>query len=229
MTIVTTTGIISVFSVLALSIALTAAPQVSQPSFNCARASTPSEHAICADPRLGRLDRRLADRYVAVRQAMTPALREALTRDQRWFLGARDEWQENSTRGGFRDFPDLAARMTDRIAFLDQLRTRPATHLQGTWRNAAGTVEIRTLEKGQMSVEINAAHPVNARWLCDISGRARLGESTIVIDADDGWRIRLSLDRGSLKVEELAPGGQGGSRPYCGMNGHVDGTYFLTR
>lgn len=214
---------------LAFALSLAAAPQVSNPSFSCNRASTPSEHAICADPRLGRLDRRLADRYVAVRGAMTPALREALTRDQRWFLGARDEWQENSTRGGFRDFDGLAERMDGRIAFLDQLRTRPATHLQGRWRNAAGVVEIRTLEKGQMSVEINAAHPVNARWLCDVSGRARLGDTTIVINADDGWRIRLSLDRGSLKVEELSPDGQGGSRPYCGMNGHVDGDYFLTR
>lgn len=214
---------------LVFALSLTAAPQVSQPSFNCARASTPSEHAICADPRLGRLDRQLADRYVAVRGAMTPALREALTRDQRRFLGARDEWQENSTRGGFRDFDGLAARMDGRIAFLDQLRTRPTTHLQGLWRNAAGAVEIRTLEKGQVSVEINAAHPVNARWLCNVSGRGQVGDRTITIDGDDGWRVRLSLDRGALKVEELSPGGQGGSRPYCGANGYVEGAYFLTR
>lgn len=217
------------FATLAFALSLTAAPQVSQPSFNCARASTPAEHAICADPRLGRLDRGLADRYVEVRRSMTPAMREALTRDQRWFLGARDEWQENSTRGGFRDFPDMAARMDDRIAFLDRLQTRPATQLQGRWRNAAGQVQIRTLEKGQVSVEISAAHPVNARWLCEVSGRARVGDRTITINADDGWRVRLSLDRGVLKVEELAPGGQGGSRPYCGANGYVEGSYFLTR
>lgn len=216
------------FTALTLALSLTAAPQVSQPSFNCARASTPSEHAICADPRLGRLDRSLADRYVAVRGAMTPAMRTALTRDQRWFLGARDEWQENHTRGGFRDFDDLSARMTERIAFLDGLQTRPATRLQGVWRNAAGTVDIRTLEKGQVSVQINAAHPVNARWLCDVSGRGRLGDSAITLDGGDGWRVRVSLDRGVLKVEELEPPGQT-IRPYCGANGHVDGAYFLTR
>lgn len=217
------------FSTLVFALSLATAPQVSQPSFNCSRASTPAEHAICADPRLGRLDRGLADRYLAVRRSMTPAMREALTRDQRWFLGARDEWQENSTRGGFRDFPDLAARMDDRIAFLDQLRTRPATHLNGRWRNAAGVVEIRTLEKGQVSVEISSANPVNARWLCDVSGRGRVGDNTITIDGGDGWRVRLSLDRGVLKVEELAPGGRGGVRPYCGANGHLGEAYFLTR
>lgn len=216
------------FTTLAFALSLAAAPQASNPSFSCSRASTPSEHAICADPRLGRLDRRLADRYVAVRRTMTPAQREALTRDQRWFLGARDEWQENHTRGGFRDFDDLSARMTERIAFLDQLRTQPATHLQGVWRNAAGTVEIRTLEKGQVSVQINAAHPVNARWTCDVSGRGRVGDRAITIDGDDGWRVRVSLDRGLLKVEELTPASRT-IRPYCGANGHVDGTYFLTR
>lgn len=217
------------FATLALALSLTTAPQVSQPSFNCARASTPAEHAICADARLGRLDRGLADRYVAVRGAMTPPMREALTRDQRWFLGARDEWQENSTRGGFRDFPDLAARMDDRIAFLDRLQTRPATHMQGLWRNAAGSVEIRTLEKGQVSVDISAAHPVNARWLCEVSGRGQVGDRVITLDGGDGWRIRLSLYQGYLKVEEIAPSGQGGSRPYCGANGHLGEAYFLTR
>ena len=65
--------------VTAFALTLVAAPQASDPSFNCNRASTPSEHAICAEPRLGRLDRRLADRYVAVRRAMSPAQREAFT------------------------------------------------------------------------------------------------------------------------------------------------------
>lgn len=199
------------------------------PSFNCSRASTPSEHAICADPALGRLDRRMADRYAAVCRILPPGARTALTQDQRWFIGARDEWQENSTRGGFRDFSDLGERMRGRVQFLDSLQTRPAAGLEGKWRNVAGSVDIRRLEKGQLLVELNAAHPVNARWLCDVSGTGRIIDNAITISADDGWRIRVSLRGGYLNVEELAPGGQGGSRPYCGMNGHVDGAYFLTR
>lgn len=214
---------------LALALSLTAGPQASQPSFDCRRASTPTEHAICADPALGRMDRALTERYVEARRAMTPAMREALTRDQRWFLGARDEWHENRTRPGFVDFPGLAERMDDRIGFLERVQTRPATHMQGTWRNAAGEIEIRTLQKGQMSVEISAANPVNARWLCEVSGRGQVGDQVITLDGGDGWRIRLSLDRGFLKVEEIAPGGQGGVRPYCGANGHLGEAYFRTR
>lgn len=217
------------FATLAIALTLAAPAQASQPSFNCSRASTPAEHAICADARLGRLDRRLADRYAAVRRALTPAMREALTRDQRWFLGARDEWQENSTRGGFRDFPDLGQRMDGRIAFLDSLETNPATRLAGDWRNAAGQVQIRDTGKGTLSVEINAANPVNARWLCDVRGVGRMVNNAVTIDGGDGWRIRVALRQGVLTVEEQGPSGQGGMRPYCGANGHLGTAYFRTR
>jgi uncharacterized protein len=217
------------FATVAFALALAAPVQASQPSFSCNRASTPAEHAICADARLGRLDRHLAERYAVVRRAMTPGMREALTRDQRWFLGARDEWQENGARVGFRDFPDLAERMDGRIAFLDSLQTRPATRLVGDWRNAAGQVKVRDTGKGHLSVEINAANPVNARWLCDVRGTGRMLGNGVTIDGGDGWRIRVSLHQGLLKVEELAPAGQGGMRPYCGANGHLGDAYFRTR
>jgi uncharacterized protein YecT (DUF1311 family) len=216
-------------SSLAGVLTLFAVPQASGPSFNCARASTLSEHAICADPALGRLDRRMADRYVAVRRALPSAAREALTRDQRWFIGSREEWQENSGRGGFRDFPDLADRMSGRIDFLDSLQTRRATGLNGVWRNAAGMIEIRPDAKGQVAIDINAAHPVNARWLCNVSGTTQVNGGVATIAAGDGWRIRLSLEGGYLKVEELPPPGGQGVAPYCGANGHLGTAYFLTR
>lgn len=216
-------------SSLAGALTLFAGPQTSAPSFNCARATTLSEHAICADPALGRLDRRMADRYVAVRRALPAPAREALTRDQRWFIGAREEWQENSTRGGFRDFPDLADRMSDRAEFLDSLQTRPAANLHGEWRNAAGMIVIRPTGKGQVFVDINAANPVNARWLCQVSGTAQPSGGAVTIAADDGWRIRLSLENGYLRVEETPPAGGRGGAPYCGANGHLGTAYFLTR
>lgn len=216
-------------STFAGALTLFVVPQSSAPSFNCARASTLSEHAICADPALGRLDRRMADQYVAVRRALPAPAREALTRDQRWFIGAREEWQENSARGGFRDFPDLAARMTSRIDFLDSLQTRRAGGLNGVWRNAAGMIEIRPAAKGQVVINIDAAHPVNGRWTCDVSGTAQVNGNVTTVAAGEGWRIRLSLESGYLKVEELPPAGGRGSAPYCGANGHLGTAYFLTR
>ena len=214
---------------LATTLVLTMAPQERGPSFDCARATTPSEHAICEDPQLARLDRRMATAYAALGRRLSATMRAALVRDQRWFLGARDEWQENSARGGFKDFPDTAERMRNRIAFLDSVQTRPATSLIGSWRNAAGTVEVRPAANGQVSVALSAAQPVNARWLCEVSGTGRVSNDTMTFAADDGWQVRLTLRSGYLAVEEIGPGGGTGARPWCGMNGHVDGEYLPRR
>ncbi|RYG09291.1 MAG: DUF1311 domain-containing protein [Caulobacteraceae bacterium] len=213
----------------AAAFVLSLTPQTAGPSFDCARATTLSEHAICADPQLARLDRRMATAYAALRRSLPATAREALTRDQRWFLGAREEWQENSARPGFRDFPDVAERMRDRIAFLDSVQTRRVTGLTGSWRNAAGTIEIRPAAKGQVSVAINAANPVNARWLCDVSGTGQIVNNAVVIAADEGWQVRLTLRGGYLTVEETPAQGGSSLRPYCGANGHVDGVYLPRR
>src|SRR5690606_17095458 len=114
------------------------------------------------------------------------------------------------------------------ITFLDSLQTAPATRLVGDWRNVAGQVEVRDTGKGTLSVEINAANPVNARWLCDVRGVGRMVNSAVTIDGGEGWRIRVSLHQGYLKVEELAPSGKGGMRPYCGASGHLGEAYFRT-
>lgn len=216
---------------LVAGLALADAPQAAGPSFDCARATTLAEQTICADPALARLDRRMAERYAAVRRALPSAARPALTRDQRWFLGARDEWRENSERVGFRDFAGMAERMSDRIEFLDSLDPRPVRGLTGVWRNLAGSAEVRAAGEGRLRVSISAAHPVNARWLCEVSGTGRVVDGVLTVAADDapGWRLRVTLQSGVLTVEELAPAGESEMRPYCGANGHVDGGYFRTR
>lgn len=212
---------------LALALSLTVGPQASQPSFDCRRASTPTEHAICADPALGRMDRQMAERYGALRRALPPMAREALTRDQRRFIGARDEWQENSTRGGFRDFGDLGERMRGRIQLLGMMRTRPERRLAGGWSNAAGTVQLTPAGDGTVRVDFSAAHPVNARWLCEVAGQAKPVNGVLTIDGTEGWEIRIRLRDGYLQVEEIEPrSGEGGVRPYCGANGYLEGAYF---
>lgn len=202
------------------------APQAG-PSFNCARAGAPVEHAICADAALGRLDRRMADRYVAVRRALPASAREALAQDQRWFLGARDEWYENRDR--WSDFPDLRVRMTDRTAFLASIRTTPARGLVGRWRNAAGEVEITRAGANHVKVAINTANPVNARWLCDVSITGPLSGASVqgLADNDSDYRLRATVRDGVLRIEETRVTGRESYGPgYCGANGMVSGAYF---
>ncbi|NKN31950.1 DUF3298 domain-containing protein [Marichromatium bheemlicum] len=65
-------------------------PLAGAAGFDCDRASTPVEHAICTDTELDALDARLADHYRAAQAGRPPAEREALRQAQRRWLAARN-------------------------------------------------------------------------------------------------------------------------------------------
>ena len=199
------------------------------PSFDCTRAFEPVENAICTDRELASLDQRMADRYAQVRRALWPEARSALQQDQRWFLGARDEWFENRDR--WADFPDLAARYQGRIEALDAIDTVRRNDPVGVWRTVAGFVEIRRTGSGRLQVSMNAANPTNARWLCDLEFAAREDGATIVTsaDLDENVRISLRVRQGVLEVEESRTGTGFGGPAYCGANGSLSGLYLRTR
>lgn len=81
------------FRIVSFLIGLALCPTLvsAQPSFDCARAGTPTEHAICGSDRLSSLDRDLAAAYAAARSTATAAQAEAIRADQRLWLGQRNE------------------------------------------------------------------------------------------------------------------------------------------
>ncbi|SES37239.1 Protein of unknown function [Tranquillimonas rosea] len=72
------------------------------PSFACDRAEGAVEEAICADPDLAALDRRLADRFAAAREAsaeVSPETADTLTAMQRgWIKGRNACWKAGDVR-----------------------------------------------------------------------------------------------------------------------------------
>ena len=60
------------------------------PSFNCARARTSSERAVCANPGLAALDRTMASRYVDALRTADPAAAQLLRQTRDPFLGYRE-------------------------------------------------------------------------------------------------------------------------------------------
>jgi hypothetical protein len=60
------------------------------PSFDCARAGTPTERAICSNAELARLDRNLGRVYSQLRRSLPADGAERLRRDQREFISGRD-------------------------------------------------------------------------------------------------------------------------------------------
>lgn len=209
-----------------LALALAAPPQ-DGPSFDCARAAKPVEQAICADPEWSRLDRRMAERYAAVRRVLTGPAQEALTQDQRWFLGAQEEWYENRDRWG--GFPEVPDRLADRAEFLASIHPGAPTGLTGRWRNVAGVIDITPSAPGRLLVVIDAASPVNARWLCeDVRFEGPLNGRTVegAGPGDPSYRIRATLRDGYLEIEEEPADPSAYGPPYCGANGRVSGPYF---
>ena len=60
-------------------------------SFDCAKATTPIEQAICADATLARLDREVAAAYASkLASASDATAKQAITAQQRRWLGHRD-------------------------------------------------------------------------------------------------------------------------------------------
>lgn len=128
-----------------------AAPETSaqQPSFDCSRASTVVEGAICGSRALSALDRELAAAYTARRSGLGRAGRDRLLAEQRRWLAARDRCGADSGC--------LSNAMGARIAALSAGPSPTATapaRLMGTWqpysRNAQVTGAI-TLAPGRIA------------------------------------------------------------------------------
>lgn len=206
--------------------AILVAPQDARPSFDCARATTSVEQAICADRELAELDRRVAERYASVRLALPAASRDDLAEDQQWFLSARDEWYENRDR--WDGYPDLKGRMTDRIAFLETIRADRGEGVDGQWRNLSGTVDIERTGPDSIRVRLNAVQPVNARWICELDLVVNRHDGVMegVVRDDPDWQILITPKPGHIEVEQikLTPGF--GLPSFCGANGSVSGVYF---
>lgn len=88
-------------------------PRIAQPSFDCSKARTPSEQAVCANPALAALDRQMAAAYNQAMSGATPG-RQALLRQTRdHFLGYRDRCPSdrciaNAYEGRIREIDDIA-------------------------------------------------------------------------------------------------------------------------
>jgi len=88
-------------------------------SFDCAKAATPSEKAVCASPRISTLDGKLADAFRTALKSH-PDKADALKLDQRHWLATRDDtaWTYLSGNLGKELVNVMAGQYQQRIEFL---------------------------------------------------------------------------------------------------------------
>lgn len=84
-------GAISAATLAALGVLAVQATPAAAQEFNCRKAETASERAICRSDNLSSLDERMSNLYAELRQATSSKYRRADIKDyQRQFLDARD-------------------------------------------------------------------------------------------------------------------------------------------
>lgn len=88
-----------------------------KPAFDCALASTPVESLICSDSELAERDRRVAQRYFALRGSLAQKLRALLLASQRLFLKERSQCASSDC---------LSSLYDARLRRLDELEAKTA-------------------------------------------------------------------------------------------------------
>jgi len=117
-------------AVLASALLLFFSPADAQ-SFDCNKASTPVEHAICNDKALGELDTTLASQLKVSMSNANPEQRADFLRDQRQWLKYRKQHCAASSPTAGESLPEcLAAVYRDRIAYFKSHKDMDASNCQ---------------------------------------------------------------------------------------------------
>lgn len=137
---------------LAAALLVAAAPAFAQsgPSFDCAKASTAIERAICKSPDLARSDRDLAGLYTALQTRLSGPARDHLVKDQLRWIGNR----EQACSDGPIETPQcLKMRYAGRIAFLRALDG------PGTYPFVSEHALVKNGRVKTMRYQIDASYP----------------------------------------------------------------------
>lgn len=158
------------------------------PSFDCGKASSKAERAICASPEASALDSEVAEAY---RLALTRLGDDAnavarLKSDQKAFVTWRDKFIDNQNLV----LTDFLGRRRDFLLSIDPTE-RPG--VEGRWRSFWGETHIRRAARGGLVVSNWMSEPVLRSWNCGdpqetSAGRLERG-ALLTGSKDDGMRF----------------------------------------
>jgi uncharacterized protein len=184
------------------AICLVLVPSARAASFDCAKASSFVEKAICSDKELSGMDDQLARLYKAARGAASNAALEA---EQKAWLSSRDQCPDAAC---------LKKAYADRIAALSGPAAVPSApgNLTGTYKMKGGEALIQQTA-GKIRFSINATYGQNTG---KVSGDVPLtGDSAKYVDRDADCTLSFKFAAGKLDVA------QDGT---CGMGLNVSGS-----
>lgn len=209
-------------------------PAAAAPSFDCAKAASVAEKAICADPALAKADARVAQAYAAALKRLDAPGRKALETDEQDFLVFRDTAaQLNEGAPKDKQNFDLREIMSDRATFLGSI-VKPASGFTGIWESNRGEVEIKAAGAGKLEIATEIADPISGGRYCGVGGMVEKRRKLKLVDTDEngkptGLVFYFQRAGDALTAEETGQStGERAESPSCGANGHVFGVFFLT-
>lgn len=200
-------------------------PADSAPSFDCAKARTKVETAICASATLSALDQRIAAAYAKAMSRLDPAGQAALKADQRIFLDVRNSFF------GTPDY-DLKSDLSERAAWLDRIDPTATKGWDGTWGSVMGEI---TLSQDGASAAINTVALTQSHPTCTLeaatvpdAGALIVGGAPAYLKENEGWSVRLARTGVALTAELLPPTGRDGAGgpPFCGHIPSIGGAFL---
>jgi uncharacterized protein len=198
-----------------LLLSASAAPQ-EQPSFDCEKASSPSEKTICANAVLSRLDFQLGQTWRKMLEAfdLDDGQTTQIRSDQRAWLVRRNECRD--------DAKCIGKLYRDRLSALGG--SDPAHRFSGQYEGKTlGGLTLYPIGPSYL-VEIQTAHPEDARWVCQLNGEAKPnGDDLEITVGDSVFQARLR-DAATLVVPN-DESTQDAAQKYCGLNGTFAESY----
>lgn len=231
-------------AMLALGCAVVATWPSAQPSFDCAKATTRSERAICANADLAALDWKLGSIFIVVRDALTKEARQDFVDQQRDWLRHRTELCETpwQTLAG----PEIDLRITScliqayqkRLAQLEPFdeKAPPPADISGKWMfvSAEGGMVIERLANNRYKINIDTASGPTFH-ACNVEASDVDYVNGIVSFKIEEIDYMVKPPRpGMCEVSIVFKGQQavvkdsfGACRSFCGARGHFSGRYKL--
>lgn len=149
---------------------LIAGPAAAAPSFDCSKARSKAEKAICANPEAAALDLAVADAYRLALSRLEPDS-EAVARlklDQKVFVTYRDKFIDNENLV-------LVDYLGKRRDFLLSIDPTVRTSAEGRWRSFWGETRITTSAGGASEIRHWMVEPVLQSWHCGDPGETASG------------------------------------------------------
>lgn len=192
-----------------------------QAGFDCKKASTSTEKAICSDSGIAEADRAMSIAYGALIKRSDPDMKEALREDQAAFLKQRSEAFETHLTNLAMRLEGLNYRTEQRAELFNWISVVSNPSLEGNWQNAWGMIKIEKKSPNQFSVELDVADQANGSWVCSFEGVVQLKDTGEAEYQGEGGPLTMKLDGPMLKIPT----------PFCdestsGGFGSAAGTYF---